>query len=136
MIITLCGATKFKREIIEWAKRLTLEGHIVLMPWVFGHCGDGWRLTDDVKPMLDKLHHDKIRMSNEVHVICPDGYIGESTKNEILVAESHGIKVIKRTFPYCFGGYEPEDKSWCPFCKHSDDCYNTAMAEEHGYPHG
>ena len=38
-IITLCGSTKFKDEILAWNKTLTLGSAIVLMPGVFAHSG-------------------------------------------------------------------------------------------------
>lgn len=130
MIITLCGSTRFKREFFNWAKRLTYEGHIVLMPFIFGHCGDA--VTDKTKEMLDKLHLDKIKMSNEIHVICPDHYIEESTSREIAYAKKQGIKIVKYFVPHCFGTWEPEDTSWCCCCKYANDCYATEMNEEHG----
>jgi hypothetical protein len=99
MIITLCGSTRFRDEFYGWAKRLTYNGHIVLMPNIFGHCGDN---VGGIKEMLDKLHHDKIRMSDRIDILCPRNYIGKSTAKEIEVAEANGIVVVKHMEPYCY----------------------------------
>ena len=45
------------------------------------------------KKMLDKIHRQKIDMSNEVYVINCGGYIGESTKSEIEYAKANGKKI-------------------------------------------
>ena len=37
MVITICGSTRFKKEIEAVARDLTLQGHIVLAPCVFHH---------------------------------------------------------------------------------------------------
>ena len=44
--------------------------------------------------MLDKIHRQKIDMSDEILVINVDGYIGESTKSEIEYALKNG-KAVK-----------------------------------------
>ena len=36
-IITLCGSTRFKEQLMEAQKRLTLEGNIVISVGLFGH---------------------------------------------------------------------------------------------------
>lgn len=82
MIITLCGSTRFKDAFMEVAKRLTLAGHIILMPAVFHH-SDEMELTMEQKIQLDNLHKQKINMSDAIYVINLNGYIGESTYGEI-----------------------------------------------------
>lgn len=91
-VVCLCGSTRFRAEIVEANRLLTLEGHIVLAPGVFGHDGDP--ITDDEKAKLDALHLRKIDMAEQVIVIAPGGYIGESTRREIVYAESTGKPVI------------------------------------------
>ena len=91
-VVCLCGSTRFRAEIVEANRLLTLEGHIVLAPGVFGHDGDP--ITDDEKAKLDALHLRKIDMAKQVIVIAPEGYIGESTRREIVYAESTGKPVI------------------------------------------
>lgn len=85
-VITLCGSTKFKELFIAEAKRLTLEENIVISVGLFGHSGDKEAFDLKIKQMLDDIHKEKIRMSDAIYVINPNGYIGESTMNEIKYA--------------------------------------------------
>ena len=82
-IITLCGSTKFKDEFMEAQKRLTLEGNLVISVGLFGHSGDNEVWTEGTKEMLDDMHLCKIDMADEIFVINPGGYIGQSTRREI-----------------------------------------------------
>lgn len=82
MIITICGSSKFKKEILDSARVLTLDNHIVLAPFVFHHT-DEEELTAEAKIRLDNLHKQKINMSDAIFVVNVDGYIGESTYSEI-----------------------------------------------------
>jgi hypothetical protein len=82
MIITICGSTRFKDQILDTARDLTLMGHIVLAPCVFHHAEDA-ELTTEEKIRLDNLHKEKINMSDAIFVVNVDGYIGESTYGEI-----------------------------------------------------
>ena len=43
--------------------------------------------------MLDDMHREKINMADEVYIINPGGYIGESTRYEINYALAAGKKV-------------------------------------------
>ena len=92
-IITLCGSTKFKDEYIREQKRLSLEGNIVISVGLFGHSGDNEVFTDGVKEMLDDMHLRKIDLADEIFVINPGGYIGQSTRREIEYALSTGKAV-------------------------------------------
>lgn len=90
-VICLCGSTRFRAEIAEANRVETMEGRIVLAPGVFGHSGDP--ITDEDKARLDRLHFTKIALADEVLVVNPGGYIGESTAREIDYATSLGIPV-------------------------------------------
>ena len=59
-------------------------GYIVLMP----HCYFENNARPDLKDILVNVHRDMISMSDEVLVINPGGYIGDSTKEEIKWAEA------------------------------------------------
>lgn len=85
MIITICGSTKFKSEMLKKAKELTLNGNIVLMPFVFTHCGD--EITVEQKSILEQLHYQKIKMSDAILVVNVNNYIGAGTKDEIKYAQ-------------------------------------------------
>lgn len=92
-IITLCGSTKFKDDFLSEQKRLTLEGNIVISVGLFGHSGDTEVLTDGVKEMLDDMHKRKIDLADEIFVINVNGYIAQSTKNEIDYAIQTSKKI-------------------------------------------
>jgi len=90
-IICLCGSTKFKDLFLKHQKRLTLQGIIVLSVGLFGHADNEFNtvITPEIKIMLDQLHLRKIDLADEVHIICPGNYIGESTSKEITYAMEH-----------------------------------------------
>lgn len=73
-------------------EKLTLEGNIVLTPNFFSNLKKE-DIDLETKKMLDEMHRQKIDMSDEIFVINPEGYIGESTKSEIKYAQEKG-KVI------------------------------------------
>lgn len=91
-IITLCGSIKFKDEFMKVQEKLTLEGNIVFTPNFFNNIKKE-DIDLETKKMLDKMHRQKIDMSDEIYVINPGGYIGESTKSEIEYAKSKGKKI-------------------------------------------
>ena len=92
-IITLCGSTRFKDEFFAEQKRLTLEGNIVISVGLFGHSGDNEVWEEGTKEMLDDMHKRKIDLADEIFVINPNGYIGESTKSEIKYAKMKNKKI-------------------------------------------
>ena len=51
-----------------------------------------------VKEMLDEMHLAKIDMADEIFVINPGGYVGQSTAREIAYARSQG-KTVKSLCP-------------------------------------
>lgn len=94
-VVTLCGSTRFKEEFDKIAEKLTLQGIIVLAPGEYSkYCKKDNELTEDIIEMLKDLHKEKIRMADEVLIINKDGYIGESTKEEIHYALSIGKPVF------------------------------------------
>lgn len=54
-VVTLCGSNRFKEEFFEHAQRLTMDGNIVLSPFVFSHA-DGIEIDEDFKNTLDDMH--------------------------------------------------------------------------------
>ena len=75
---------------------LPLAGVIVVGPSVFTSSVDGepaGKVTDEQKAALDELHLRKIDLADRVHVINPGGYIGESTRREIMYAQATGKPV-------------------------------------------
>jgi hypothetical protein len=94
-IVCLCGSTRFKKEYEQQNKIHTLHGNIVLTVGMFGHSGDVF--TDKEKEKLDETHRRKIDLAEEVIIICPGGYIGDSTRSELVYATEAGKRI---RFPY------------------------------------
>ena len=96
-VITLCGSTTFEAEFAEVNRRLTMEGCVVISLGMFSlpDLPDHDWTTDssDLKVRLGVLHFQKIRMADEVYIVDPGGYVGESTRREIAYAESLGKPV-------------------------------------------
>ncbi|SNY72925.1 hypothetical protein [Paractinoplanes atraurantiacus] len=91
-VVTICGSTRFRAEIAEANRMLTLAGHLVLAPGVFGHDGD--EITEQQKQQLDRLHLAKIDLAGWIYVVNPGGYIGESTRREIDYARRTGKGIV------------------------------------------
>lgn len=91
-VITLCGSTRFKDEFMAANQRLTMAGNVVISVGFFDHTDlpeyDWATDASDLKHTLDALHSQKIRMADEIYVVDPGGYVGESTRREIAYAES------------------------------------------------
>lgn len=105
MIITVCGSTRFAKEIAHVRAKLTLDGHIVLGPEVLVRSDPAYSDLHDAqaKVDLDELHFRKIDMSAAIFVVNPGNYIGNSTRKEIDYARSQGKSII-----YHEVWYEPE----------------------------
>jgi len=52
--------------------------------------------SSDLKGRLGGVHFQKIRMADEVYIVDPGGYVGESTRREIAYAKSLGKPVVSR----------------------------------------
>ena len=96
-VITLCGSTRFEAEFAEVNQRLTMEGCVVISLGMFGLPelpDDAWTAdSSDLESRLGAVHFQKIRMADEVYIVDPGGYVGESTRREIAYAESLGKPV-------------------------------------------
>jgi hypothetical protein len=91
-IVCICGSGRFWNEILQAAADLTLKGNVVLQP---NFNAKGERVIRPIdKDRLDALHLDKIDMADELFVVNQDGYIGESTRNEIEHAMRKGKPVF------------------------------------------
>lgn len=91
-VITLIGSTKFKEDFDKCASKLTLRGYIVLPLTVFEKYNQLLLTRDECKMLKDMIMR-KIDISDEVYVVNPDGYIGDSTKCEIEYALNNNKKV-------------------------------------------
>ena len=92
-VITICGSYKFKKEMINIAEKLTLEGNCVLMPNELSrNSKDDYTLEEAL--MIDKMHKEKIKLSDAILVVNVNGYIGSSTKSEIEYAKNLNKEII------------------------------------------
>jgi hypothetical protein len=96
-VITLCGSTKFEAEFAEVNQRLTMESCVVISLGMFSLPDlpdyDWTADSSDLKGRLGAVHFQKVRMADEVYIVDPGGYVGESTRREIAYAESLGKPV-------------------------------------------
>ena len=99
-VITLCGSTRFTREMLIKQWEFTKAGNVVLswcaLPDDYFQGEDKTHIGDQegVKEIVDEVHKRKIDLSDEIFVLNIGGYIGESTRNEINYAGKQG-KLIK-----------------------------------------
>ncbi|MFJ4633564.1 hypothetical protein [Streptomyces sp. NPDC088847] len=101
-IVVLCGSTRFWDQFADAALYETAAGRIVLAPgcnlrephplW------DTPEKAEQLKRILDDLHLRKIDAADDVLIVNPGGYIGDSTRREIAYARSLG-KPIRYTHP-------------------------------------
>lgn len=95
-IVTICGSMRFFPQMMELAAELTRQGVIVLAPFAVVPQDEQ---DGELKEMLDRLHIEKIGMSDRVMVVTDEyGYIGESTIREVWYAETMGIPFQMREF--------------------------------------
>lgn len=92
-VITICGSLKFKDEMMKVAIDLGLKGNCVITP-IYPVDDYKSKYTKEEIENLYEIHKEKIRLSDGIFVVNVDGYIGSSTKNEILYAKSLNKEII------------------------------------------
>lgn len=92
-VITVCGSYKFKKEMINIAEKLTLDGNCVLMPNELSRTSKDDYSKEEVL-MIDKIHKEKIKLSDAILVVNVNDYIGSSTESEIEYAKSLNKEII------------------------------------------
>lgn len=92
-IITICGSLEFKSEMIEVAEKLELQENAVITP-IYPTNSNKDAYTDEQVDILDKMHKEKIKISDAIYVVNVGGYIGTSTKSEIEYAKSLGKEIL------------------------------------------
>jgi len=95
-IITVCGSLKFMKEMMEITEKMELQGNCMLSP-IYPTNPDKDAYTDEEVLMLDKMHKEKIKISDAILVVNVNNYIGSSTKSEIEYAKSLGKEIIYYT---------------------------------------
>lgn len=103
-IICICGSTRFAdlHAIKRWEFERTGEAICLMINYLPGWYAekefgkgknDHFGEASGLKESLDELHFRKIDLSDEIFVVNHDGYIGESTQNEIEYAKKTGKPV-------------------------------------------
>lgn len=91
-IITLCGSLKFKKEMMEIAEKMALDGNCVLTP--IYPVLENYKRTDRQLELLKEAHFKKIELSDSILVVNINNYIGNSTNLEIEYAKKLGKEII------------------------------------------
>ena len=92
-VITICGSLKFEPEMRYWAEKLELEGNCVLSV-VYPISNNKDAYSSEQLELFGVLHKKRIYMSDAIFVVNKNGYIGNSTKDEIDYAKKHGKDVL------------------------------------------
>ncbi len=95
-IITVCGSLKFKDEMMKIAEKMELQGNCVITP-IYPTKPDKDAYSDEEAYILDRMHKEKIKISDAILVVNVDNYIGNSTKSEIEFAKALNKEIIYYT---------------------------------------
>lgn len=91
-VITICGSMRYSKEMMKISEKLELENGYAVIQCIYNVNGLKFEGMDT--SALDKIHRKKIDISDAIYVVNIDGYIGNSTKNEIEYAINNGKEVI------------------------------------------
>ena len=80
MIITIITSMRFKEELLEQTKKLSLEGHIVLSPVICSEFEGNEHHGE-----LMQLHRKKLKMCDRAFVLNVDGYIANIINKQEFV---------------------------------------------------
>ena len=96
-IITVCGSLRFIKEIMEITEKMELQGNCMLVPIYNPSKSSKDDFTEEEALTLEKMHKERIKLADAILVVNVDGYIGNSTKNEIEFAKSLDKDIIYYT---------------------------------------
>lgn len=89
LTVCLCGSTRFKRIFELCIKELTNRGITVLYPDFYDNFDNNRIFTEDEIENLEKIHFNKIKLSDAILIINPFGYIGETTKKKKFLMQTN-----------------------------------------------
>lgn len=100
-VAVICGSTRFMDAMADVDRALTWG--VSGQNWIVVRPGCDMKTQHPLwadpaeaeagKVRLDGLHRAKIRLADVVYIVCPGGYVGDSTKAEISYASSLGKPV-------------------------------------------
>jgi hypothetical protein len=102
-IVVLCGSSRFVDIMAVCAWLIERDEHAIalslhLLPWWYGAEDHHQAETEGIARQMDDLHLRKIDLADEVFVVCPNFYMGESTAREVDYA-NRLLRPI-RMYPY------------------------------------
>lgn len=83
--------------MMEITEIMELQGNCMLVPIYNPNRPNKDTFTEEEALMLDKMHKEKIKLADAILVVNVDGYIGNSTRNEINYARSLNKEIIYYT---------------------------------------
>lgn len=95
-IITVCGSYKFKKEMMEITEKMTLKGNCMLTPIELTKPNKE-AYSEEEALIIDKMHKEKIKLSDSILVVNVNSYIGNSTNSEIEYAKSLNKEILYYT---------------------------------------
>lgn len=93
-VVTISGSMKFYKDVIKVGEELSMNGVVGIYSFTDPNEDN---MSDDDKEIYEELYRLKIDMSDKLFIVNKDGYIGKSTKNEILYAVN-----VKNSKPVVF----------------------------------
>lgn len=91
-VVTICGSMRFFKQMQKIATELELKNG-----WCVIQCVYDLESQNPTKQQMNNIvnaHFKKIDISDAIFVVNVDGYIGESTKNEIQYAKSKNKGIL------------------------------------------
>ena len=91
-IVTICGSMRFEKEMMEIARKLESELGYCVLQTLYGKL----KHTETIDQMhnIQKSQLKKINLANALYVVNINGYIGETTRQEIEYAEKLCKEII------------------------------------------
>ena len=92
-VITICGSTKFNKEMKIIARRLETKNGWAVIQTIYSQKRDK---MDNVQEMhnIENAHYKKIELCDAIYVVNIGGYIGEATKRAIAYAKKLGKEIL------------------------------------------
>ena len=91
-VVTICGSMKFQKEMIDIALKLEAKEGYCVLQCVYADMEKNFSEEEYAK--IVEAHWKKIEISDAIFVMNVGGYIGSSTKNEIIYAIEHDKEIL------------------------------------------